>query len=143
MDLDSRKNEAKSDLKRIDMQIEASRRLLETCGHVLIACAIRQEVLSRALITIGELKTQVEESRWEKLKAAVGKPCRPAAFVRTYLMLTSIVQAHSPCSLWSLSSRWRSMSFSQRTRRVHHHHHQHPRSYHMPAATRRGLHDDT
>ncbi|RPD61938.1 hypothetical protein L226DRAFT_613284 [Lentinus tigrinus ALCF2SS1-7] len=52
MDLDSRKNEARSDLKRIDMQIE--------------------EVLSRALITIGELKTQVEESRWEKLKAAVG-----------------------------------------------------------------------
>ncbi len=32
-----------------------------------------QEVLSRALITIGELKTQVEESRWEKLKAAVGE----------------------------------------------------------------------
>ncbi|KAI0773952.1 hypothetical protein C8Q74DRAFT_1267541 [Fomes fomentarius] len=52
MDLDSRKNEAKAELKRIDMQIE--------------------EVLSRALITIGELKTQVEESRWEKLKAAVG-----------------------------------------------------------------------
>ncbi|KAI0721883.1 hypothetical protein C8T65DRAFT_734872 [Cerioporus squamosus] len=52
MDLDSRKNEAKSDLKRIDLQIE--------------------EVLSRALITISELKTQVEESRWEKLKAAVG-----------------------------------------------------------------------
>ncbi|KAI0751338.1 hypothetical protein C8Q80DRAFT_568175 [Daedaleopsis nitida] len=52
MDVDSRRNEAKSDLKHIDMQIE--------------------EVLSRALITIGELKTQVEESRWEKLKAAVG-----------------------------------------------------------------------
>ncbi|RDX53128.1 hypothetical protein OH76DRAFT_71396 [Lentinus brumalis] len=50
MDLDSRKNEAKEDLKRIDLQIE--------------------EVLSRALITISELKTQVEESRWEKLKAA-------------------------------------------------------------------------
>lgn len=29
-------------------------------------------MLSRALITIGVLKTQVEESRWEKLKAAVG-----------------------------------------------------------------------
>ena len=32
-----------------------------------------QEVLSRALITISELKTQVEESRWEKMKAAVGE----------------------------------------------------------------------
>ncbi|KAM5535626.1 hypothetical protein V8D89_010613 [Ganoderma adspersum] len=52
MDLDSRKSEARSELKRMDMQVE--------------------EVLSRALITISELKTQVEESRWEKLKAAVG-----------------------------------------------------------------------
>ena len=32
-----------------------------------------QEVYSRALITISELKTQVEESRWEKMKAAVGE----------------------------------------------------------------------
>ena len=31
MDLDSRKNEAKSDLKRIDMQIEVSRRF---CGDL-------------------------------------------------------------------------------------------------------------
>ncbi|KAI9063345.1 hypothetical protein FKP32DRAFT_1611802 [Trametes sanguinea] len=51
MDVDSRKNEAKNDLKSIDLQIE--------------------EVLSKALITIGELKTQVEESRWEKMRAAV------------------------------------------------------------------------
>ncbi|KAI1792931.1 hypothetical protein LXA43DRAFT_886695 [Ganoderma leucocontextum] len=51
MDLDSRKSEARSELKRMDMQVE--------------------EVLSRALITISELKTQVEESRWEKMKAAV------------------------------------------------------------------------
>ncbi|KAJ8501445.1 hypothetical protein ONZ51_g600 [Trametes cubensis] len=51
MDLDSRKNEAKNDLKAIDLQIE--------------------EVLSKALVTIGELKTQVEESRWEKMRAAV------------------------------------------------------------------------
>lgn len=35
-----------------------------------------QEVLSKALVTIGELKTQVEESRWEKMRAAVGK-CLP------------------------------------------------------------------
>ncbi|KAI0356655.1 hypothetical protein OH77DRAFT_1423608 [Trametes cingulata] len=51
MDVDSRKNEAKNDLKSIDLQIE--------------------EVLSKALVTIGELKTQVEESRWEKMRAAV------------------------------------------------------------------------
>ena len=35
-------------------------------------CGREQEVLSRSLIEIGELKTQVEESRWEKMKAAVG-----------------------------------------------------------------------
>ncbi|EIW61726.1 uncharacterized protein TRAVEDRAFT_116349 [Trametes versicolor FP-101664 SS1] len=51
MDVDSRKNESKDDLKNIDLQIE--------------------EVLSKALVTIGELKTQVEESRWEKMRAAV------------------------------------------------------------------------
>ncbi|PIL36755.1 hypothetical protein GSI_00444 [Ganoderma sinense ZZ0214-1] len=51
MDLDSRKSEARSELKRMDIEVE--------------------EVLSRALITISELKTQVEESRWEKMKAAV------------------------------------------------------------------------
>ncbi|KAI0771850.1 hypothetical protein BD413DRAFT_546567 [Trametes elegans] len=53
MDVDSRKNEAKNDLKSMDLQIE--------------------EVLSKALVTIGELKTQVEESRWEKMRAAVGE----------------------------------------------------------------------
>ncbi|KAI0650003.1 hypothetical protein C8Q79DRAFT_997952 [Trametes meyenii] len=52
MDVDSRKNESKNDLKAIDLQIE--------------------EVLSKALVTISELKTQVEESRWEKMRAAVG-----------------------------------------------------------------------
>ncbi|KAI0829433.1 hypothetical protein BC628DRAFT_1408870 [Trametes gibbosa] len=51
MDVDSRKNEAKNDMKDIELQIE--------------------EVLSKALVTIGELKTQVEESRWEKMRAAV------------------------------------------------------------------------
>ncbi|KAI0676847.1 hypothetical protein C8Q78DRAFT_1158774 [Trametes maxima] len=52
MDVDSRKNESKDDLKAVDLQIE--------------------EVLSKALVTISELKTQVEESRWEKMRAAVG-----------------------------------------------------------------------
>ncbi|KAH9853788.1 hypothetical protein C2E23DRAFT_776676 [Lenzites betulinus] len=52
MDVDSRKNESKDDMKHVELQIE--------------------EVLSKALVTIGELKTQVEESRWEKMRAAVG-----------------------------------------------------------------------
>ncbi|KAI0334782.1 hypothetical protein GY45DRAFT_1046812 [Cubamyces sp. BRFM 1775] len=65
MDLDSRKNEAKNDLKAIDLQIE--------------------EVLSKALVTIGELKTQVEESRWEKMRAAVA-----ALAVLTFVIIVNM-----------------------------------------------------
>ncbi|TBU32133.1 hypothetical protein BD311DRAFT_804178 [Dichomitus squalens] len=65
MDLDNRKSEARNDLKRVDIQVE--------------------EVLSRALITISELKTQVEESRWEKLKAAVG-----ALAVLSFVIIISV-----------------------------------------------------
>ncbi|KAI9001180.1 hypothetical protein BD414DRAFT_24883 [Trametes punicea] len=72
MDVDSRKNEAKNDLKSIDLQIEVGMLcslLFEMDGEP--AALVLQEVLSKALVTIGELKTQVEESRWEKMRAAV------------------------------------------------------------------------
>ena len=73
MDLDNRKNEAKSDLKQIDMQIEVRFSNFRFFPPFNSPCTHEQEVLSRSLIDIGELKTQVEESRWEKMKAAVGE----------------------------------------------------------------------
>ena len=73
MDLDNRKNEAKSDLKQIDMQIEVRFSTFRFLLSFNNPRAHEQEVLSRNLIEIGELKTQVEESRWEKMKAAVGE----------------------------------------------------------------------
>lgn len=73
MDVDSRKNESKNDLKNIDLQIEVSYVVKSIDAELSILIVIpSQEVLSKALVTIGELKTQVEESRWEKMRAAVG-----------------------------------------------------------------------
>lgn len=74
MDLDSRKSEARGELKRLDIQVEVSISDLNIVSQPFTGYSVYvQEVLSRALITISELKTQVEESRWEKLKAAVGE----------------------------------------------------------------------
>ncbi|CDO74064.1 hypothetical protein BN946_scf185043.g114 [Trametes cinnabarina] len=76
MDVDSRKNEAKNDLKSIDLQIE--------------------EVLSKSLITIGELKTQVEESRWEKMRAAVAAALGVLSLVIILSMEVYVVRQKPP-----------------------------------------------
>ncbi|KAI0786380.1 hypothetical protein C8Q75DRAFT_808370 [Abortiporus biennis] len=51
MELDSRKNEAKNDLKRMDIQNE--------------------ELLNKSLVTLGELRTLMEEVRWDNMRNAV------------------------------------------------------------------------
>ncbi|KAI0700702.1 hypothetical protein BC835DRAFT_1411820 [Cytidiella melzeri] len=56
MELDSRKNEAKNDMKQMDIEIEAS----QTDG-----------VLNKSLVTLGELRTLMEEVRWDNMRKSV------------------------------------------------------------------------
>lgn len=51
MELDSKKNESKNDLKQLDIRIE--------------------EVLNRSLIEIGDLRTDMEKMRWDNLRNSV------------------------------------------------------------------------
>lgn len=51
MELDSRKNEAKADLKRQDISIE--------------------ELLNKAIVNISDLRTDVEEIKWDNMRKAV------------------------------------------------------------------------
>lgn len=51
MELDSRKNEAKNDLRRQDI--------------------LHEELLSKSLVTLGELRTTMEEVRWGNMRNSV------------------------------------------------------------------------
>ncbi|TFK43600.1 hypothetical protein BDQ12DRAFT_675248 [Crucibulum laeve] len=51
MELDSRKNEAKADLKRQDISIE--------------------EILNKAIVNVSDLRTDVEEIKWENMRRSV------------------------------------------------------------------------
>ncbi|RDB22791.1 Uncharacterized protein C27B12.07 [Hypsizygus marmoreus] len=51
MDVDSRKNEAKSELKQQDIAIE--------------------EILNKAIVSVSDLRTSVEEVKWENMRKAV------------------------------------------------------------------------
>ncbi|KAF8192522.1 hypothetical protein BJ912DRAFT_962250 [Pholiota molesta] len=51
MELDSRKNEAKADLKQQDISIE--------------------ELLNKAIVSVSDLRTDVEEIKWENMRRAV------------------------------------------------------------------------
>lgn len=51
MELDSRRNEAKNDLKQMDIEIES--------------------VLNRNLVTLGELRTAMEEVKWDNMRKSV------------------------------------------------------------------------
>ncbi|KAJ2931660.1 hypothetical protein H1R20_g5442, partial [Candolleomyces eurysporus] len=51
MELDTRKNEAKSDMKQMDISIE--------------------ELLNRSIVTLSDLRTDVEEKKWQIMRIAV------------------------------------------------------------------------
>ncbi|CAL1702216.1 unnamed protein product [Somion occarium] len=51
MELDNRKNEARNDMKRQDIQNE--------------------ELLNKSLVTLGELRTMMEEARWDNMRNSV------------------------------------------------------------------------
>jgi len=51
MELDSRKNEAKNDVRQMDIEIEG--------------------MLNKSLVTLGELRTLMEEVRWDNMRKSV------------------------------------------------------------------------
>jgi hypothetical protein len=71
MELDSRKNEAKADLKQQDITIEVSRcHSVEIVEYVADISAL-QELLNKAIVNISDLRTVVEENKWENMRRAV------------------------------------------------------------------------
>jgi hypothetical protein len=70
MELDSRKNEAKNDMKQMDIEIEVY--ILFICSERSRIYARLQEVLNKSLITLGELRTLMEEVKWDNMRKAVG-----------------------------------------------------------------------
>ena len=70
MELDNRKNEAKNDLKQMDISVEV-RDLLSKLDPVKLLHIVK-EVLNKSLITLGELRTMMEEVRWDNMRKSVG-----------------------------------------------------------------------
>jgi len=67
MELDSRKNEAKADFKQQDIMIE--------------------EVLNKAIVNVSDLRTDVEEIKWENMRKAV---LSLSAFVLAIIIMMEI-----------------------------------------------------
>lgn len=53
MELDTRKNEAKTDVKKMSIDIE--------------------ELLNKSVVNVSDLRTDVEEAKWEIMRKAVRK----------------------------------------------------------------------
>jgi SMC interacting uncharacterized protein involved in chromosome segregation len=70
MELDTRKNEARTELKHMDIEIEVRPRQLPLETHAEFISA--QELLNRTVVTVSELRTDVEEMKWDITRKAVG-----------------------------------------------------------------------
>lgn len=70
MDVDNRKNESKTDLKKQDIVIEVRFISIVKVVHMT---KYFQEVLNKAIITLGDLRTVMEEVKWDNMRKAVGK----------------------------------------------------------------------
>jgi len=68
MEVDSRKGEAKADFKHQDILIEVNAVFL----HHPSLFTQTQEVLNKAIVSISELRTDVEEIKWENMRRSVG-----------------------------------------------------------------------
>ena len=72
MELDSRKNEAKADLKQQDINIEVSDTkfpIPTMTQHFSL-----QTLLNKAIIDISDMRTDVEEIKWDIMRKAVCEP---------------------------------------------------------------------
>jgi hypothetical protein len=76
MELETRKNDSKTEGKQKDILIEVS----VISIPITIACQlVTQDLLSRSFIQLGDAKTRVEEVKWENMSRAVSEsafcPC--------------------------------------------------------------------
>ncbi|KAH0840011.1 hypothetical protein J3R83DRAFT_973 [Lanmaoa asiatica] len=69
MELDTRKNESKSDLKQQSIAIEVCPRLYPASHPHLPPC--EQEVLNKAIVELGDLRASMEEVKWVNMRKAV------------------------------------------------------------------------
>jgi hypothetical protein len=73
MELDSRKNEAKADLKQQDISIEVSTTKFPILTSDDVAFSL-QTLLNKAIIDISDMRTDVEEIKWDIMRKAVCEP---------------------------------------------------------------------
>lgn len=95
MELETRKNEARTELKHQDIEIE--------------------ELLNRTIVTVSELRTDVEEMKWDIMRKAVGMlhPLRRYSNTQCRLQVLWL-------PLWSqLSYQWRSSHSANRSPNLH------------------------
>lgn len=76
MDVDSRKNEARNESKRQDIAIEVSYLVISIQRTTIRICsrARHQEVLNKSLVTLYDLRSDMEEVKWDNMRKSVGEP---------------------------------------------------------------------
>ena len=70
MELDTRKNESKSDLKQQSIAIEVGLPVYPRSRPHL--APREQEVLNKAIVELGDLRASMEEVKWDNMRKAVG-----------------------------------------------------------------------
>jgi len=73
MELDSRKNEAKTDLKQQDISIEVRDVLSAHASTADLNAFFVQELLNKAIVNVSDLRTDVEEVKWDNMRRAVSE----------------------------------------------------------------------
>lgn len=69
MELGNRKNEAKNELKRQDIVIEVN----HPSTPLYAGLKKLQSMYNRTMGSLGDLKTEVEEAKWDNMRKSVGK----------------------------------------------------------------------
>lgn len=55
MEMDNHRNESRADMKRVDIRME--------------------DVLHRTIVTIGDIRTEIEQAKWDNTRRGVGEWC--------------------------------------------------------------------
>lgn len=67
MDMSESKDENRTTMKMLDIQIEVSQESIGAVG------ADRQEINGRATISIGDLRTEIESAKWDSTRRAISE----------------------------------------------------------------------
>lgn len=70
MELDNRKNEVKDEFTSRDIAIEVFSLLTRPYPQVLKL--VSQELMNKSIVSISDLRTDVEEVKWDNMRRAVG-----------------------------------------------------------------------